>query len=328
MLFFFGLSTPFNFSWPQEVKYRKNIIDVTEAVSRMEKGNTNRRVGLVLLGIYGVVTLARTGNRFCINGALGWLTTAYMAWILLSLTWSIDTMFTLRRITTLYLLSIGAAATALRYSIREIAVLTLYVCGITAVIALCNEIRLDTLDPPSAFWRFSGIFHTVAMGWNCGLMALAALYLASVSKTRRSRWLLHITLIAAILLLILTKSRMALISTVAALFFFWMMASSRQNKAGIILGFISLSCIAYLFMGDHIFQYLETATTLGRGEYTKESIGTLTGRLPLWQECFRWSAMKPFLGYGFNTFISPIHYASTALNVFMGFNILRAVRHR
>jgi O-antigen ligase len=153
------------------------------------------------------------------------------------------------------------------------------------------------------------------MGWNCGLLALAAFYLASISKNRRSRWLLHLILAAAILLLILTKSRMALISTVAALLFFWMMASSRHNKAGIILGFISISCMAYLFLGDHIFQYLEAATTLGRGEYAKESIGTLTGRLPLWQECFRWSAMKPFLGYGFNTFISPVHYASIALNV-------------
>ena len=315
LLLIFALTTPFDFSWPQEVKNRENIIDVTEAVSRMEHGNMGRRAGLMLLGVYGIALLGTTRNRFRVNSPEGVLAITYMAWVLLSLTWSIDTMFTLRRVVTLYLLWLAALATAARYSIREIAILAAGVCGITAVLAFGNELRLHTIEPSNPLWRFSGLFHTVAMGWNCGLLAISSAYLASVTKSPGVRRFLYFTLTGAICLLLLTKSRMALAATLGALFFFWMMASSRKNKAGIILGLISLACLCYLLIGDQIVHYLDSATTLGRGQEAKESVGNLTGRLPLWKECFKWAAMSPLVGYGFNTFISPKHYATIALHV-------------
>lgn len=315
MLLVFSLTAPFDFSWPREVKNRENIIDVTEAVSRMEHGNMGRRVGLMLLGVYGITMLGATRNRFRINIPEGVLAITYMAWVLLSLTWSIDTMFTLRRVATLYILWLAALATAARYSVREIATLAAWVCGITAVLAFGNELRLHTIEPSNPLWRFSGLFHTVAMGWNCGLLALSSAYLASVSQNRCTRLFIYLTLTGAMCLLLLTKSRMALASTLGALLFFWMMASSRKNKAGIILGLISLTCLSYLIIGDQLIHYLDVATTLGRGQEARESVGSITGRIPLWKECFKWAAMRPLVGYGFNTFISPKYYATIALHV-------------
>jgi O-antigen ligase len=153
------------------------------------------------------------------------------------------------------------------------------------------------------------------MGWNCGLLAIASAYLATVTKSPGIRKFLYFTLVGAICLLLLTKSRMALAATLGAMFFFWMMASSRKNKAAILLGLISLACLSYIFIGDQLLQYIDSATTLGRGQEAKETVGNLTGRLPLWEECFKWAAARPFTGYGFNTFISPRHYAAIALQV-------------
>ncbi len=315
MLLLFSLSTPFDFSWAKEVKNRENIIGVTEAVSRMEQGNNIRRFGLMLLGCYGIIILSKTKNSIRINSPEGAIVITYLGWSLLSLIWSIDPMFTLRRVVTLDLLWLAAIATAARYSLREIAILTVGVCGITAVLAFANELRLHTIDVANPLWRFSGIFHTVAMGWNCGLLAIASAYLMSSTPSAKVRRFLAGVILMAFVFLLLTKSRMALASTIAALMFFWMTTSSRENKSGVILAIICVGCLCYLMLGDQLLSYLGTATTLGRGQEARESVGNLTGRLPLWKECFRWASMQPILGYGFNTFISPKHYATIALHV-------------
>ncbi|RUM91478.1 MAG: hypothetical protein DSZ23_01535, partial [Thermodesulfatator sp.] len=307
LLLVFSLATPFNPSWPEEVKYKKNIIQISEAVHRMERGNMGRRAGLVLLSMYGFFLLSRVPNRFQVNGLLGWLVVTYLAWSLLSLTWSIDVLFTLRRLAIFFILWFAAIATAARYRVRELAVLVLFICGITAVAGFANEIRLHTFDPLSEAWRFSGLFHTVSMGWNCGLLALSSLYLSTISADNKLKKFYYLILIFALVLLVLTKSRMALASTLIALCFFWFMVSSIRAVVGwVIVGLIGLSG-CYLFLGEKIIEYGEAVTTLGRGETAKETVGSLTGRLPLWNECFRWALQRPLLGYGFNTFISPTH---------------------
>ncbi len=315
LLLIFSLTTPYNPNWPSDVEYKKNIIQVNEAISRMERGNMGRRVGLVLLGIYGLVLLSVTRNRFRINSPMGWVLVFYLCWVVLSLLWSIDKLFTIRRAATFLILWAAAIATASRYSIKDIALIAFYVCGITAGLAFANEIRLHTFEPFNESWRFSGLFHTVMMGWNCGMFTLSAYYLASVSSCNWKKIFFFLMTLAALCLLLLTKSRMAVASTLAALCLFWFMVSSARTRVGAFLLVVMMLCTGYLCLGEKIFEYGEAATTLGRGESARESIGTLTGRLPLWQECFRWAAKRPILGYGFNTFISPKHYVEISQNV-------------
>ncbi len=316
LLLIFSFTTPYNPSWPSDVEYKKNIIQVNEAIHRMERGNMGRRLGLVVLGIYGILLLAFTKNRFRLNGALAWLLVFYLAWVVLSLLWSIDKWFTIRRVVTYFILWMAAIATASRYSIKELAHICFYVCGITAIVAFANEIRLHTINPLSESWRFSGLFHAVMMGWNCGMFALSSYYLASVSPPASFRRMFFYAMtLLALCLLLLTKSRMAVASTLIGLFFIWYMISSARSRAGFFLVVVIMLCMGYLVLGDKIFEYGEAATTLGRGESAKESVGTLTGRLPLWKECFRWWVKSPILGYGFNTFISPKHYVEISQNV-------------
>ncbi len=305
LLLVFALVTPFDFSWPQTVQLKANFIDTSEAIARMEHGNMGRRIGMLLLGGFAIFTLARSKNRFRINGALGWVLLFYFIWIISSLAWSIDPVFTLRRVITVALLWLAAAAISARHSLRELAALAVFITGTTAVLAFANELRLHTFNPADQIWRFSGLFHTVAMGWNCGLLALAAMYLAHVEKKKKCRIFFWCILGVAVLFLLLTKSRMAVAASLLSLGFFGLRVFSRRNIMLLILSIIMIGCFSYLVLGDMLLYYGEEMSTLGRGDVAKESVSNLTGRIPLWVECFHRAIDRPFLGYGFNTFISP-----------------------
>ncbi len=304
MVLIFGLTTPFNFSWSQEVKSIESGHAATNTVEKTHQGNTGRRVGLLLLGIYGVAVLSKTRHRIRINTPEGILAITYMGWALLSLTWSMDTIFTLRRVTTFYILCIAALATAQRYSIREIALLATGVCSITAFLALGTELRLNTIELSNPTWRFSGIFHPVAMGWNCGFLVLVASFLLTDEKSMLRRLVLYLVILSAFILLLLTKTRMAVASTLICMALYWFRILSGSKKAFLVLLPTIALCLSYLAFGNQILSYFGVAANLGRDEVAQESVSTLTGRIPLWEECLKWAQKRPIVGYGFNTFIN------------------------
>ncbi len=315
LLLVFALVTPFDFSWPQTVQLKENFIDTGEAIARMEHGNMGRRIGMLLLAAFAILTLARTENRFRINQPVGWVLLFYFIWIIFSLTWSIDPVFTLRRVITVGILWFAATAIGSRHSLRELAALVVFVTGTTLVLAFANEIRLHTFNPVDNIWRFSGLFHTVAMGWNCGLLALAAMYLAHVDKQNTHRIFFYCVLAVSIVFLLLTKSRMAVAASLLSMGYFGFRVVSRRHKMLLVLSIISIACFSYLLLGDMLLYYGEEMSTLGRGDAAKESVSNLTGRIPLWTECFRFIIDKPVLGYGFNTFISPTNIETIYRNV-------------
>ena len=315
LLIVFGLSTPFDFSWSHTVLLRENIINTTEAISRMEHGNMRRRLGMLLLTAFSVFSLARTENRYRLNQPAGIFLLLYLGWVLLSLSWSVDVPFTLRRVVTVYILWFAAIVTAARYSLGELAELAVLVTGTTLALAVANELRLQTMDPANELWRFSGLFHTVAMGWNCGLLALAAMFLVTDEKRNSRRYMLWFVIFAAIVFLLLTKSRMAVAASLLSMGLYWYRVVSGHHKVFLVLGLIIVSCLAYFASGDRLFYYGEEVSTLGRGESAKESVGSLTGRIPLWIECFKWAGKRPILGYGFNTFVGPKNIDIIARNV-------------
>ncbi len=315
LLVVFGLATPFNFSWPQLVKFKEWSTSTSAFVARIEHGNLGRQVGLLMLACFSILSLVRTENRFRVNLPTGWIFLFYLGWILLSLSWSFDLFFTLRRVITIYILWVSAVIFAGRYSLRELAFMAVLVTGSTLALGFGNELRLGTFEPPNVWWRFAGLFHTVSMGWNCGILALASMFLITNEKRKILRFCLWGILIAAIVFLLLTKSRMAVASTLFTMGLYWYRVVSGTNKTFMVLGLIIALCLSYLALSDRWVYYAEEASTLGRGDAAKESVNDLTGRLPLWKECFKRSAERPILGWGFNTFISPKNMFEVARNV-------------
>ncbi len=313
LLLVFGLTTPFDFSWP--VKFQEGFFSTTEVIAFMEQGNLWRRIGMVLLAVLALLSLSRTKNRYRLNMPAGWLLILYLGWMLFSLSWSIDVPFTLRRVAIVAILWLAAIAAAARFSLRELALLAVLVTGTSLVLAFANELRLGTMEPARDFWRFSGIFHTVAMGWNCGLLALSAMFLAIEEQRGFRRFILWCIVVVALVFLLLTKSRMAVVASIVSIGLYWYRVVSGPSKMFLVLGMIIVCCLAYISLGDRLLDYGEEASTLGRGEIARESVGTLTGRIPLWKECFKWAAERPIQGYGFNALTSPKNIEMIARNV-------------
>ena len=133
---------------------------------------------------------------------------------------------------------------------------------------------------------------------------MSALALARTAEKNRAVYL-GITFIAFILI-ILTRSRMPFISCIMGSAVYWGLATPKRHQSVLLfLGIIIVGCSIYFLLGNLLFiHYGETAITLGRGARGMQSIHTLTGRIPLWKAVVSLVNQRPFLGYGYDSFLS------------------------
>ncbi len=316
-LFIFGVfffATPLDFFWPVHFLKSFNITDAADAAASMAHGNVRRQIALGILALFALWSLARNRNRFRINGLLGWLLMLYLGWAVLSICWSMDPVFTIKRVATLCILSLGALAVADRLSLRELMAFGVSILFATMWIGFFAEIHAGTFAPFNEEWRFAGLMHTVAMGWNCGLLMLLAAALAR-GRSRMNVLFLSLVMVMAFFFLLITKSRMAVFSAFLGLGFYWLLTSSGSRKITFFLFTVIGVCLLFLALQDRFLPFLSDMTTLGRGEAARESVGTLTGRLPLWKDALGYVLNRPILGYGYNTFINPDSIVTIAKTV-------------
>ncbi len=306
-LFIFGVfffATPLDFSWPVRFVEMNNAADPSEAVISMARGNLGRQVALGVLALFALWSLATNRNHFRINGLLGWVIMFFLTWAVFSIGWSVNPIFTMKRVATLCFLSLGALAVADRLTLRELLALGVSILFVTMWAGFYAEMRAGTFAPLSEEWRFAGLMHTVAMGWNCGLLVLLAAALAR-GRSRGNMLILALVLVMALFFLLITKSRMAVFSTFLGLGLYGMLVSSGSRRITLVLFPLIAACLLFLVLQDRFLPFMSDVATLGRGEAAKASVGTLTGRLPLWREALAYVMERPILGYGYNTFINP-----------------------
>jgi O-antigen ligase len=316
MLFIFSISTPFMFYWPMEELLGQHFKGgLATGIAHLQAGNPKRRVGMVVLFITSLIILGRTKNRLQLSGMLGFVLIFYWCWIMLSMTWSIDPAYTIRRLAVVFIVWFSAFAMASRFTLRQLAILAVFITGCTLLIGVANELRLHTFDLTREKWRFSGVLHCVSMGWNCGILALSTIFLLTGEKKKRYQILLWTILTTAIIFLLLTKTRTAVGAAIVSIGFYWFKVVSAPRKVFMVLGVIIILSASYVTLGNRLFYYGEEASTLGRGEAAKSSVSSLTGRLPLWTYCFKFAAERPLHGYGFSSFINANTIEDIFLNV-------------
>jgi exopolysaccharide production protein ExoQ len=290
-------------SW--DTRLRRDGYDAADATELMETaatGSLGRQVALSCLGLYGLVTLASlTVRKPQVNGLAGAAFLAYIAWACASVLWSTDVELTSKASVRLLLMCLGALAIARRLTIRQIAHITFSISALTLLVSIVAELALGTLDPANASWRLSGVMHPVSQGWNCGLLSISAVYLSRCSSRLR-RWVYRVVLVCGISCLLLTKSRMALASTLLSMVIYYLWNSTLlQRVLGVTFCGAAVCLIAFAVGNNNIQHY----AAFGRDVETEASFVTLTGRIPLWEECLRYSQTRPLCGYGYNAFLSP-----------------------
>ena len=267
-----------------------------------EAGSLARQIALTCLGLYSIATLGFKGPRVKVNGKTGLAVSAYIIWTCASIFWSTDVNLTSKATIRLLLMYAGAVAISRRVTIEQLARITFLISTLTLAVSVALEIMWGTFEPINPLWRLSGVMHPVSQGWNCSLLCLSAQYVA-----KHSRGLSKVINVGGMTLgticLALTKSRLAFASTilVMAIYYFW--NSSRLQRAIMIAACGSTACVTLFFVDGSFHHY----AAFGRENETEASFGTLTGRIPLWEECIRYAEKRPIFGYGYNTFVSPVN---------------------
>ena len=114
-------------------------------------------------------------------------------------------------------------------------------------------------------------------------------------------------MVIGLVFLALTKSRMALASTIVCIAIVYIRSLSPMQRVASMTASCAIACIGALAIANNAKHY----AALGRDSSAEASFDTLTGRIPLWEECLRLASKKPMLGYGYNMFLSP----SNLLNI-------------
>ena len=272
-------------------------------VDIMNRDNLSRILALISLGAFALFNLLRSKpGRFQINGLLGWLILFYLVLATLSIIWSIDPRFTVKRVGILLLLSLGSLYIADRLSLQETTALVLFISAVGILLGVFFVIQNNIFLPFNRGWRFGGNMHPNAQGWHCGLLLLSAFALSRTAEKNRAVYF-GIAFIAFFLLLI-TKSRMSFLSCSMASAVYWgLTASKRYQGVLLFLGIISFGCVMYLLLGYEFKAYFENVISLNRAG-ASETYTTLTGRIPLWQNILEIVDLRPFFGFGYDSFLN------------------------
>jgi O-antigen ligase len=227
---------------------------------------------------------------------------SYVAWVSSSLAWAQDGALTFRRLVILGMMCLCALGVSRRLSSRHIVAWILFSTAAYLLIGLLAESVLGSFHPFAPGHRFAGTIHPNLQGLNCALLALSG---AAASRTRwRSRNFFRALGLIGFVFLVLTGSRTAFGATVLALLFYWSLVWPRLRTFAVTYSAITI-LVFLLFVGGGAFlPVLQRAALLGR---ESSSAGTLSGRILVWQECLGYVANRPFQGYGYGGFWTPIH---------------------
>ena len=278
--------------------------DPSSTVAAIIGGSLRRQVAGLALGAIGILSLFLPGRRPSrLRGLLAGLIVFFVAWNYLSVLWSDDPLLSLRRLVVLAVMILGALAVAERTWPKHLMLFTLLMAGGYLAIGIGTEAVLGTLRPMAWNYRFCGTLHPNTQAINCALLFFSALYL---SRDAQKGWRLVLFAVAAVALafMFFTKSRAGLAGTATATVTYWALARSGSGRLFII--FSTLTAVALLFLfGAVLLPLLRKGVDLGRERSTQQSLTTLTGRVPLWQDCLLRVRERPLLGYGYDAFWNP-----------------------
>ena len=255
-----------------------------------------------------------------------------LAWCGLSLGWSHDPGFTLRRLLVLGCLSVGALGLALSLSSRDLCRIAILICGSSLLIGLFTEVSLGTFRPWSGGYRFSGTLHPNTQGLYLTTLCTAA-YALWCARPRRTPlgptgaldplapslalgWLAIIAV--GLLFLVLTKSRTSTAGVVLSLGTLALLRS-RINPVALVALFFGLLWITAGALVCHLWQIdplreFKQLLLMGRTDQAE----SLTGRLPIWTELAPFVTARFWTGFGYDSFWTPEHIDHVSTRVEWG----------
>ncbi len=318
LIFLICVATWYSVPYTYPLQVNSNALLATANEADAFQGSLSREVAvpvLLLLSLWGLWRL-KPCSEVDRNSKLLLFALAYLAWVILSLMWSVEPDLTGKRLLVFAIDVTFVYALARLASAIELAVLGLVCsCAVVSIALFADVVALRAFAPFDPDYRFMGVMMAnfqamnLYVGLVCGLTLLQW-------KPRWLRWLGPIvTCLCA--LLFLTRARVGtLLAIVVLLFVAHRMASqylAPLNRAFAMVLLCAVGMPSMIFAANRSGAATLTSVFM-MGRQDTENTASLSNRAPLWGELWLNEEEHPVLGAGFDAFWTPTRVSTVSLD--------------
>ncbi|MEM8681029.1 MAG: O-antigen ligase family protein [Planctomycetota bacterium] len=270
-----------------------------DSLGYVNPGSATARIVLASFGILGLIIPSH--SRLALRKPMLWTMVAYLGWLVCTLLWSIDPAVTLYKLTVLSTFVLAALGIARQLEARQLIVMFGLTCLGFILMGVVAENSLGTFDPSADGYRFTGTAHANTQSIYAATICLMATLLFKQHQKLSLLMLGCLLLVVGIGFLLLTRSRTTLASTLLAMIAIQGLRSRGKQRIMLVLGGTTLlitGALVIFLLGGSAKETLGGAASMGR----TESMATLSGRVPLWEELLVACSERPILGYGYLAF--------------------------
>ncbi|MFO1066648.1 MAG: O-antigen ligase family protein [Pirellulales bacterium] len=288
-------------NWTQSIYYGsidESTYSGTENMTadRLADVNANSSSARLLLAAWGAFCIYRAGGvQIRSKTIFFWLTMLGGCILFSSVLWSVNPKFTLFKLAVVGTVIVAAVGFVVTLSARQLLDMLTIACFLFVIVGVVAEISLGTFRPMGNY-RFTGTVHPNTLAVYGAVMCLMARVRMVEGGTK---WLSAAVLFAAgLAVIMMTKSRTTLAGFAFALLVFQIVITRGSNRILLIVAGLFLAGVfsfAATFAGGKFAKGLGSAAAMGR----TEDVGSLTGRLPLWEELIDSIQKRPITGYGY-----------------------------
>ncbi len=275
------------------------IEDQADAQGSVAVGGAQKKIAFLLIVTTAGSLLLRAAYLGRLRvGDLTLLVGCYLAWAAVSLLWSVAPAGTLRELVRLFATASLAYGLAANFSLQDCLRVLMAICAGSVSTAFLLEIGFGVLTPHVAGYRFAGGVHPNFIAIHATL--LATITAGLLTGRPASRWY-QFWLALAFLALILTKSRTALMCGMMGVSVAITVAYGLRRT--VLLWAIGATTMAgaLLFIGacpPSLSAKFTSAAEMGR----TESVGSLSGRVPVWEYLADDMQRRPWHGFGYKAY--------------------------
>lgn len=268
-----------------------------QTADRQEGVNADSSSARILLAGFAMLGLGiPCSSRFKINSLIFWCIALHISWMMTTYLWATEPSHTAFKLAVLLVFTFTAFGLSRQLTLNQIGRVFAIVCVGFILIGFLAELRFGTLRIVGDY-RFTGSKHPNTQAAYGSIACIAAALFYRKEKTSTIFISLFVFSVGFGCVL-LTKSRTSLAAMVIGMTAFYAIRFRGMKRlvlvsvvtCGLALGGLFMTAVSAQMKGA-----LGNAAAMGRSD----DVGSLTGRLPLWEELMEWVVEKPIFGYGF-----------------------------
>lgn len=261
----------------------------------VREGSSQRRSAYIALAVFSMLLYSQRRAEHRISSGFGYICAAFLSWLFLSAFWSDEPITSLRRFVVLGIVVFWVFVCNTVWERSTTLAFIIFSTFFNLCVCVATEISHGRFAPGDLEYRLGGTLLPNELGLNCMVLVLAAL----VGTVSIPRWkgLLYALVVIGGTAVVLTKSRTALGGMLLSSAICLHLKTPRRIQVLLIGVACSTLLLGLIIGGPPSIEYV-----LSRVPRGGEELGSLNGRIPMWDQCLAFVGSRPLLGFGYTTF--------------------------